>query len=457
MPRFQIEDILAQDHHGVVFSALDQETGRQVALRRFFPFGADGGGLQAEEHAAYDIAVKRLSEVVNPCLRAVVSGGCDPIDGMPFLATEWVEGSTLGKLLQHSKLSHKSVILLMNQALEVSELLSQVLADDEVWVETSPNAIVIGEGSSERGVTFWISPFRWLGTQDSRPGLAPLVELLENAMGWTGKKVSAKSGGGLGEWHGWLKQNIQTGSLAQARATLASATSVSKRTAKVPSAKAIATKRLFMVKAKPKTSWLGPVTILLLVLTAISLGTLVYFKKLSLNFTEQLAAIKNAIPMLGNSPKSATDSPESAESEDEPQPIELITTEKPALTAEEAATQDLQLKEMLAKNGVFEPKDLNLVALNLGKSVKIEGLLVAIGESKSKKTGYLRFTTDLDPNFVEGKFAKQSASLGMTDEELQALVGKRIRLSGIVEKSQLHKVVRVQISIPNRTAIEILP
>jgi hypothetical protein len=446
-PRFQIEDILAQDHHGVVFSALDQETGRQVALRRFFPFGAEGGGLQTEEHAAYDIAVKRLSEVVHPCLRAVVSGGCDPIDGMPYLATEWVEGSTLGKLLLQGKLAQESVILLLNQALEVSELLSQVLADDEVWVETSPNAIVIGEGGSERGVTFWISPFRWLGTQDSRLGLTPLLELLESSMGWTGKKVSAKSGGGLGAWHGWLMENAQTASLAQAREALVSVTS----------AKAIATKRLSMVKTKPKTSWLGLVSILLLVLTAIGLGSLVYFQKLSTSITEKIAAITNAMPLPGKYPNSATNSLESAESEDEAQPTDLISIEKPALTAEEATAQDLLLKEMQAKNGVFEPKDLNLIALNIGKSVKIEGQLVAIGASKTNKTGYLRFTTDLDPNFVEGKYAKTNATPGMADEDLRTLLGKRIRLSGIVEKSHLNKVVRVRISIPDRTAIEILP
>ena len=88
--RFQIEDLTAQDETGVVFRALDTETGATVAVRRFFPFGANGGGLSADEQSAYDIAVGRLAGLNHPAMRAVICGGCDPVDGMPFIATEWV-------------------------------------------------------------------------------------------------------------------------------------------------------------------------------------------------------------------------------------------------------------------------------------------------------------------------------------------------------------------------------
>ncbi len=488
--RFQIEDILAQDHHGVVFAAVDGETGRHVALRRFFPFGSDGGGLQPEERAAYDIGVKRLAEVVHPALRAVVTGGCDPVDGMPYLVTEWVEGSTLSKLLQQGLLTVESAIVLMDQALEVSELLSQVLAEDEVWVETAPSAIVVGGGESDRGITFWISPFRWLSTEETRPGLMPLVELLDEAMGWKSGSVSDDAGGGLGSWRNWLAANARKVTLAEARAALATATkggqvasSAPVIARKVPPAKSAVAHRP-IITAKPQTSWVGKAVIAVLVLTALGLGGLLYYQK------QQQKTKTAAVAVEPESP----DKPKKPASSEKPAPLPKASTpEKPApasapekptpptpptppadeasrLAAANARAEELssqkakaleaqaqQTKAAEAKNGVFEPKDLELVALQKGQPVKIEGVLMGIGESNSKKTGYLRFTTDLNPNFVEGKFDKPTTDPGLQDEALKALVGKRIRLSGTVEVTQLNRVRRVQIDFPNRAAIEILP
>jgi len=51
--RYEILDILAQDKSGIVFHAEERESGRSVVLRRFFPYGPEGGGLQEAERAAY--------------------------------------------------------------------------------------------------------------------------------------------------------------------------------------------------------------------------------------------------------------------------------------------------------------------------------------------------------------------------------------------------------------------
>lgn len=477
--RFQIEDILAQDHHGVVFAAVDGETGRHVALRRFFPFGSDGGGLQPEERAAYDIGVKRLAEVVHPALRAVVTGGCDPVDGMPFLVTEWVEGSTLSKLLEQGLLTVESAVVLMNQALEVSELLSQVLAEDEVWVETAPSAIVVGGGESDRGITFWISPFRWLSTEETRPGLMPLVELLDEVMGWKAGSVSNDAAGGLGSWRNWLAANARKATLAEARAALATATkggqvasAVPAAARKGPPAKSAVAHRPIIV-TKPQSSWVGKAVIAVLVLTALGLGGLLYYQKQQKKEPETAAATapaeKKEKPKKADSPGKSKASDKTPTPE-KPAPATAPADEASRLAAANALAAELssqkakaleaqaqQAKAAEAKNGVFEPKDLELVALQKGKSVKIEGVLMGVGESNSKKTGYLRFTTDLNPNFVEGKFDKPSNDPGLQDEALKALVGKRIRLSGTVEVTQLNKVRRIQVDFPNRAAIEVLP
>ena len=98
--RFEIQDIVAQDSFGVTFRALDTRTGEPVALRRFFPFGADGGGLFDEERSDYAAAVARLVSLQHPGLRGVLTGGCDPVDGMPFVATEWIDGDSVAAMLQ---------------------------------------------------------------------------------------------------------------------------------------------------------------------------------------------------------------------------------------------------------------------------------------------------------------------------------------------------------------------
>ncbi|OYV07424.1 MAG: hypothetical protein CFE26_01045 [Verrucomicrobiales bacterium VVV1] len=471
----------------MVFAAVDGETGRHVALRRFFPFGSDGGGLQPEERAAYDIGVKRLAEVVHPALRAVVTGGCDPVDGMPFLVTEWVEGSSLSKLLLQGSLTVESAIVLMDQALEVSELLSQVLAEDEVWVETAPSAIVVGGGESDRGITFWISPFRWLSTEETRPGLMPLVELLDEAMGWKAGSVSDNAGGGLGSWRNWLMANARKATLAEARAALVSSTksgqvasSAPATARKVPPAKSAVAHRP-MLTAKPQTSWVGKAVIAVLVLTALGLGGLLYYQKQQKKTEIAAAAVqpespdkpRKAATPEKSTPQEKASTPEKAavaSAPEKPTPPSRPADEASRLAAANARAEELssqkakaleaqaqQTKAAEAKNGVFEPKDLELVALQKGKPVKIEGVLMGIGESNSKKTGYLRFTTDLNPKFVEGKFDKPTNDPGLQDEALKALVGKRIRLSGTVEVTQLNRVRRVQVDFPNRAAIEILP
>ena len=72
--RFQIEDLVDQNESGVVFRAIDTETGAPVALRRFFPFGIGGGGLSEDEQQAYQIAISRLANMRHRWLRAIIAG-----------------------------------------------------------------------------------------------------------------------------------------------------------------------------------------------------------------------------------------------------------------------------------------------------------------------------------------------------------------------------------------------
>lgn len=218
--RFQIEDIVTQSTSGVVFHATDVETGRRVAVRRFFPSGIRGGGLPPAEQAVFRAAVERLAGLAHPALRTVVGGGCDPVDGIPFMVTEWVAGNPLSEWLKNGPLQPQEAITVLAAALDVSQLLSRILGHEAVWIETSLSSIVVGDEDSGRGITFWISTSRWLDGRGSRVNLTALVHLAEDLLGWRGRAPSGKSGHGLGHWFQWLRAHAKSTDLATARAKL---------------------------------------------------------------------------------------------------------------------------------------------------------------------------------------------------------------------------------------------
>ncbi|MBB5352373.1 hypothetical protein HNR46_002618 [Haloferula luteola] len=205
--RYEIQEILSQDHHGVVFQATDREEHRLVVVRRFFPFGPTGGGLQEEERAAYSIALRRLTEVTHPALRRVLDGGTDPVDGLPFLVTEWHEGTPLSKCLGQLQDPVGTARHLVQLALESSLLLSEVFQEEALWVETTPESIILAHDGSHPGVTFWICPTRWIGNSRMRQDLSPLLALTEEITGWAGHMVSDGAGKGLGAWVNALRKN----------------------------------------------------------------------------------------------------------------------------------------------------------------------------------------------------------------------------------------------------------
>lgn len=218
--RFEILDIISQDATGVVFQATDQDSQRLVALMRFFPFGVEGGGLTEEEQEGYTAAVAGLIGVNHPSLRQVVAGGCDPVDGMPFLATEWVEGLPLSKRIAEGPLRGSDALRLMTDLVDVSLYLSARFGSEVVWVATDLERIVmIYDGELPR-FTFSISPAKWLMAEEKR-GIEPLIGLTEAVMGWQGQVVGDQAGEGLGAWLKWLRRSAADATLEDARSWLA--------------------------------------------------------------------------------------------------------------------------------------------------------------------------------------------------------------------------------------------
>lgn len=456
--RFQIEDLVAQDSLGVVFRALDTETNSLVAVRRFFPFGADGGGLNRDEDIAYGIAVSRLAGLNHPSMRAVVFGGCDPIDGMPFIATEWVEGKSLNFFLKSKQLTPAHAISLIKSALEICELLSELLAEQGVWVETDTQTIIVGTADSGRGVTFWISPLKWLGHHGEPHSLDAIVALTEEIMGWQGQAVSDQAGRGLGGWLKWLRNSSKTATLSEAREMLVASTGIEPPTPSknfVRSSTAGPAVPMQTIKSPRKKSVNGTaVTIVLLVLIAGGLGAWAFFRKdpNDPKFRGGLAEL--AAEVSRESAKTNASSPNA------PSPDGLSEEMREVAAAmKEAPAQPEEKKkpEPIAKSapGVYSPDDSQITQQE-GREVIVEGVFENIGYSKTGKTLYILFSKTSSKNATRGAILTSNKSSDLSEKALTALLGKKIQLRGILNVQTYSGLNRPEVNLKDRAAIKVI-
>jgi hypothetical protein len=472
--RFQIEDLIVQDACGVTFRVTDLETQQPAALRRLFPFGVNGGGLDESEQAAYQRALDQCALVKHPALRAILVGGTDPVDGLPYLATEWVEGLTLQSFVDNAPLSPAEATFLITQALEVCELLSQALGRESVWVETDLNSIVVGASETGRGFTFWVSPMKCLGKGDGQHGLEPIVTLVENMLGWRGKAVTDQDGGGLGAWLKWLRLSALSATLKHAREKLADSL---RDSSPPPVRRAVrqAVRTTTPQKLKKKSSAL--VTFAAIGgLCAFALGGYALVKwndSRQPSPPEPLAALEVEL-----APASAS----IPEPQSVPQP-EIVTKqeispEPPASAVENAeektASGATEFKDMPppentgrdtkaiaqktpapANNGVFTIADTEFIATQDGVQVSLEGTLVGLKKSKSEKTLYLLFSEKATDGEVRGSIRTSSPDADLTQESLTPLIGKTIKIQGKVFMESNFDKKRPNIVVENRASIEL--
>ena len=213
---YQLDHLIAKDDSGAVFRAFDIGRGELVAFRKFFPFGAAGGGLSKEAQAAFNGAIETLKQVRHPNLRSVLDGGLDA-DGMPYMVTEWIDGTSVQSFAERGKIDPGDFVNLVGKVLEVSELLSVALGKHGVWIETNLHMIGVGGPASGREIIFWITPMKWGGLEAAGGGLECLVGLIEDVMTWGGSAIPDHACNGLGGWLMWLRGVSSTTTLREAR------------------------------------------------------------------------------------------------------------------------------------------------------------------------------------------------------------------------------------------------
>ncbi len=455
MERFELEDIVAQDKNGIVYAARDSELNRKVSIRRFLPFGQNGGGLDKEERDAFGIAAERLSELEHESLRSIIAGGVDPIDSIPYVVTEWVDGVSLETILADEKMDPALVIDVLRIALEVSLALSHILGEEAVWVETEISSIVVGSQDSGRGFTFWISPFKWLGSEFESRKLSSIVTLGEELTGWNNKLVSDQAGHGLGGWLKWVRKNPDA-SLQTALETLATSTGK-----EPPPPEAAFIRRPVKPVLTPKhSSSKAPILIICAISILVLAAGWLYMRK-------------NAEPpqIAGETPgvvvETETDIPEAPPAPEqtaapEPETAAPAPTSPPALKAEESelskinaraqeiAEEAAERSRLEAENlanaavraeeqrvdfevngGILSPDQHELVrTFEKGDPLKITGIVRGVRTSNSKKTVYLNFSEPDDSALTNAVIQrwdfKGDSDLGIFEE----LVGRKVTITG---------------------------
>lgn len=446
MQPFQIEELVFQDSSGVLFRALDTGTGQTLALRRFFPLGSSGTGLQIDEQASYAVALECLAKLSHPALRSVVGGGCDPVDGMPYIAMEWVDGSSLWHTIQQNPFAENEAVALITRILEVSELISGALMAEALWVETDLRTIIIGTEASGRGATFWISPLKCLGKARDDDGLESLISLTENIMGWSGRQITEAEGGGLGRWLEWLRRAARTASLGEAREMLATALGAAPQA--VITMPLRSSPRMGVLPPKKRHSNLPVVSLAVVVLAAMAGGgwALIRWNNSGHPVDPRSASIENK----ASSPRKSSKKKERAE-----RPLPKATAKRDDKEAPKKPVV-IQAPPTAESGQIFSPADTDLLIARMGEDVNLEGTFEEIGFSNSRKTMYLQFSKTKSDLKVRGAINRKDLSGDLIEAKLAPLIGHKIRLRGKVRVERAGDLDRPVVVIEKRSDLEVL-
>ena len=474
--RFQIEDLVSQNAWGVVYRASDGQTGKPVAVRRFFPAGAAGGGLTPRGQACFLSLVSRALGLRHPALRSLVAGGCDPVDGMPFVVTEWVTGESLEELLKHGKLKPQQALHLRASALEVSAQVSHALEHEAVWVDTALASIMVGNEASGHGVTFRISSSRWLEGTSTQGNLHALVQLAEDLLGWHGRVPGNKAGCGLGQWLKWLRAHADSASLAEAHARLATLTTevepppdsavVIAREPLLAGASeiALASRRCLRVLT-------GVAALVLLAVAGWWLFTQRAKPARHSPRAESPARVAKAAlaPVATKLPPQPVAPPPAA-------PMPMIDPAIAAVNARAVAMQQelqrLQVRQSPPPGrrpqpdragevlSVFAPQQTEELMATRNREVVVEGVLVEVLAARSGRHLYLEFSKPGPPYVTRGILYVENRDQMAVKARIDAWVGKRVRMYGKIDIERFRAgniaVARPKIPLRGLDAIKLM-
>jgi hypothetical protein len=436
---FHIEEMIAQAADRVVYRALNQGSGRSVELTRFLPFGHSGGGLPKPSRLCFEKRIESLVEVVHPALRSVIGGGCDPNDGIPFVALDWLEAQSLASVLDGSRLSAGDTRNLMIGALQVSECISHVFEVDAVWVETDPAAIRVADRGDGQEIIFSISVVKCVGVDGEQSRMEPLLALAEQLRGWQGKLVSDDAGEGLGAWIKWLRGNPQV-SVRVARERLLADTRqhVPGQGAK-PRGQGILNPPVVLVE-RENPIWPVGISIALLLLVG-CLGMVMASRHRPADPIAAAPSVPAAAVASSGSQSGGMPLVEAVvENAEDNKGAALAEAETPAIDPREEKVHPLVDPEVKLPAGVFDTRQREQILRCFREQIEIEGELRQVRLSGNRKIWYLEFSQEDPSSHVRAYLYVADAKREITRADLEPLLGRRVRLRGRVDTERIKQV-----------------
>lgn len=423
--RFQIEELLHQDADGVVYWAFDCETGANVALHRFFPFGADDRGLAGSEIQAFVQGVLRLQELRHPGLCSVLGGACDAVDGMPYLILASRQGKTLADYLWHAALTLEQARWLAEEILLLMQWLTQQIGHEVNWLFLQPHDIELVE-DEQQGVSFRfaIDPMKWLDRRPPSGFFSEFAALLEQSLGWTGRALTAGNDGPFSQWLKKIKMPGMT--VDQAMIILTLGEQVTQH-APLMSGKSLPSRPvapkstpLIPVQKKSHAAWY-------------TIAALLVFGGLAVLGVKWWNEREADVGVAAANAKTAKIEDEAKSSG--------LSDEKKQLAKIERRARELQgLEESSAEPHTLRPRDDRAdeekqLRGQMGEEVSVVDELVQVGSSKKQKTLYLVFReSGPEAPRLRGRYLVRHQSPGMAEADLKKLIGKKIRVTGVLKE-----------------------
>lgn len=428
--RFQIDDLMSQGPEGIVFRATDRETGAAVALRRYFPFGKGCGGLDEDARTAYAQSLEGLSSLKHPSLRQVLGGGCDEIDHIPYIVTEWVDGEAVEMLVSHAMLGLDDVTNLLKSALDTSLWLSEIFQKESLWVETELSTVIRINSKKSGDFNFWISPIKWLGVTGPDHDMKQLAGFATQLLHGVPMTMGNAQQSGIVRWIEWLRAAPKTATLTQAREKL---THHLQSTGGAPLRKLITPPKQEKPAAHKKPPHRPGAIFCLnfsLVMLVIGLGYYSHQVKQARADGRKPAAHHKA----NRQPAKKT-----AKKNEKSSRAEIVS-----------GSNEVAPGELIAWDN-----HSRLLANNRRK-ITVEGPAGRIDQSKSGKTLYLVFFGGDKPESSRVGIRLGNGSPDQIKSELSAFVGKKIRASGEVKKEMQGNLSSPAVMVNDVSAIQII-
>jgi hypothetical protein len=458
---FQIQEMVHQDENGVLFQALNRQTGHLVALRRFFlPEVVMERLKETEENGrmVYENKLDWLKALEVSNLQKVVGGGFDDLDKTPYFVTEWIEGTSLEEGHEKGIFAEGEGDLFVKQARGVlsalpAEVRSAVcLKEDEI--------LVARDESGNLKTWFLLSPRDYFGAAgrevpkdgEREDQLTELVARFPNESPTVGLalatgaspaaattvtpapalKSAQKSGGG----------GILWGSLAALAVLLGIGS--------------------WLLLSKPEESGFGTVSeeVTSEEVTSREEGK----SPASQEPESEKVANQEMHEEVHEEPKEVAEtmvpepreSPEESVAEDETKDESASAVAEAKVEVEVEVEEKPELKRTLSQ-GAYAPEDLDGVTAREGEEIVLEGKVVEATQSNSGKTWYLEFGNRRKQAMVS--FRKWRSEAEVKREDWEAFEGKKVFVRGTVKvhKGPMPRGSGVMVEVKTLEEVKLTP